>query len=164
MENEKTPLYSPENSQNSFLVNIEKVVPLKEWDEENDLAGGVEYKLKLINLDQKKIQKRITQMFFRLREGNGKCIYDIGLEDNGNPLGLNEEELKGSLNTLYYMTQQIGANMEVLNYHQGKEGLIAEILVTHKKEIENKDKIEISIGLLGEENAGKSTLVRNIVN
>ena len=48
-------------------------------DKEND-EGNCEYKL-VIN--KKKYIKLTTQFFFRLREGNGKCIYIIGIDDNG---------------------------------------------------------------------------------
>ena len=48
-------------------------------DKEND-EGNCEYKL-VIN--KKKNIKLTTQFFFRLREGNGKCIYIIGIDDNG---------------------------------------------------------------------------------
>jgi hypothetical protein len=124
-------------SNNYFKIVIDKVVPLKQW-EEKYIKNDVEYKLKLINLNTKRIKQRTTQMLFRLKEGNGKCFYIIGIEENGNPLGLNEEELKGTLNNLYYMTQKIGAIMKVLNYYQGKQGLLAEILITHQHEIRAK--------------------------
>ncbi len=48
-------------------------------DKEND-EGNLEYKL-LIN--KNKNINLTTQFFFRLREGNGKCIYIIGIDDNG---------------------------------------------------------------------------------
>ena len=135
---------------------------MKHYEEELDF-GNIEYKLKLVNTSKERIEGLITQMKFRLREGNGECYYQIGVEDNGNPLGLNEQDLKSSLETLNYMICKIEAKMHVLSYSQGKEGLIAEILVT-KEEIDNlrkRENIEIRIGLLGEESSGKSTLVNN---
>jgi elongation factor 1-alpha len=104
-------------------------------------------------------------MKFRLREGNGVCFYEIGLEDNGNPLGLRDEELKQSLDTLYELTIEIGAQMHIMNYFEGKEGLIAEIMIKLKKvkmnDIETEP--EVRIGFIGEEGAGKSTLVSSIL-
>ena len=49
------------------------------FDKEND-EGNIEYKL-IIN--KKKSYKLLTQFFFRMREGNGKCFYIIGVNDNG---------------------------------------------------------------------------------
>ena len=63
----------------------------------------MEYKLKFANPTVERVQHLITQMKFRLNEGNGKAYYQIGVEDNGNPLGLNENEMYESLATLFYM-------------------------------------------------------------
>ena len=139
-------------------IDSSKILAMKHYEEELDY-GNVEYKLKLVNTSKERIQGLITQMKFRLQEGNGECFYQIGIEDNGNPIGLSEDELKASLETLYTMTQQIGAKMSILNYVQGKEGLIAEIMVTKPQEKIIKDKLEFRIGLVGEEGSGKSTLV-----
>ncbi len=143
--------------------NKEKILELKIFNPELDY-GNVEYKLKLVDLTKEKIQKRITQMEFRLREGLGKCYYQLGVEDNGNPLGLSEEELKISIESLQHMAQQIGAKMRVINFFQGKEGLLAEVLVTKESIYESRDLTEVSIGLLGEEGSGKSTLVIFFIN
>jgi len=51
----------------------------KLFDDEND-EGNIEYKL---ILNRKKSINLITQFFFRLRSGFGKCIYIIGINDFG---------------------------------------------------------------------------------
>jgi len=45
----------------------------------------------------------VTQMKWRLQEGQGEAIYEIGVEDNGNLTGLTEAEMKASLETLQKM-------------------------------------------------------------
>lgn len=133
---------------------------MKYYNEELDF-GNVEYKLKLVHTSKERIEGLITQMKFRLREGNGECFYQIGVEDNGNPLGLSEEDLKASLETLFIMTSRICAKMHILSYSQGKEGFITEIMVTKAEDIKKeRDYVEIRVGLLGEESSGKSTLVK----
>ena len=62
--------------------------------------GNREYKLKITNCNDKKIIKRSTQMLFRLHEGNGKAIYLIGIDDNGNIAGLTLEDMNISLNNI----------------------------------------------------------------
>lgn len=54
--------------------------------------------------------------------------------------------------------------MKIITYRHGKEGIIAELMMT-KENIEKgmKDKVEVRIGLVGEENSGKSTFVRNFL-
>ncbi len=59
--------------------------------------GKIEYKLTLMGKDKKRIQHLTTQLNFRLNNGKGQAIYRIGVEDKGNPLGINHEHLKGSL-------------------------------------------------------------------
>lgn len=138
-----------------------KVLEYKEFSEEIDY-GNIEYKLKLNNINEKRLEKLTTQMNFRLTEGNGECFYEIGVEDNGNPRGITKEDLEDSLKVLLLITQKLGAEMIIMNYRDGKCGLIGEIMITKEEKI--KTKVEVKIGLLGEEQSGKSTLVGVLVN
>ena len=45
-------------------------------------------------------------MKWRLEEGNGEAIYEIGVEDNGILTGLNEADLQASLSTLEKMANR----------------------------------------------------------
>jgi len=45
--------------------------------------GNCEYKRYLINLNSYKIEKLITQMNWRLVEGDNEAIYYLGVNDNG---------------------------------------------------------------------------------
>jgi len=129
----------------------------KNFDIEYDF-GNIEYKLKLTNTNNARIEELVTQMKFRLQEGGGTCYYKIGLEDNGNPLGLNEEELKTSLDVLEEISERLNATANVVNVVKGKVGFIAEIII-NLNETTLTNKYEINIGLLGEYSSGKSTLV-----
>lgn len=62
--------------------------------------GNIEYKLKLVDPSPQRLVRLVTQMKWRLQEGLGEAIYQIGVEDNGFLSGLNEADLKASLNTL----------------------------------------------------------------
>lgn len=42
--------------------------------------GNVEYKLKLINPSSQRFEHLVTQMKWRLREGHGEAIYQIGMK------------------------------------------------------------------------------------
>ena len=37
----------------------------------------------------------MTQLQYRLSEGNGECMYYLGVEDDGYPRGLNDQDLAG---------------------------------------------------------------------
>jgi GTPase len=139
-------------------ININKEELIEKNYKKERYYGNTEYKLMLMNITPDRLDHLVTQMKFRLREGHGECYYIIGVEDNGNALGIGEEELKTSLETLSIMSQRIDAEMSILQYTKGKQGIIAEIMIKEKKIIE--EKAEIKIGMIGEENSGKSTLVR----
>jgi GTPase len=62
--------------------------------------GNVEYKLKLIDPSPVRFEHLVTQMKWRLQEGLGEAIYEIGVLDNGILFGLNDEEMNKSLDTL----------------------------------------------------------------
>ena len=53
-------------------------------------------------------------MKWRLQEGQGEAIYEIGVEDNGVVVGLPEKELTSSLKTLELMASKLGATTSVL--------------------------------------------------
>jgi len=57
----------------------------------------------LVNPTPSRIEHLITQMKWRLKEGEGVAIYAIGVEDNGVISGLLKEELESSLATLREM-------------------------------------------------------------
>ena len=125
--------------------------------------GNVEYKLKLCDVNVQRIQELTSQMNFRLREGSGECYYEIGVEDNGNALGITKQELEISLSVINTIAINLGCQTKVMKLIQGKEGLIAEMYI--KKQEENLlSKIEITIGVLGEEGTGKSTIIGVLIN
>lgn len=48
----------------------------------------------------------VTQMKWRLQEGAGEAIYEIGVEDSGIYIGLRRNELKVSMDTLRDMAKR----------------------------------------------------------
>ena len=49
--------------------------------------GNIEYKWKLVGKKPERLRNLTTQMNYRLMEGRGEAIYELGVEDNGHPLG-----------------------------------------------------------------------------
>ena len=156
------------NSENS-LIPVERRISLdisqfkiekQKYGIENDY-GSIEYKLKLCDVSVDRIRKLTSQMQFRLGEGGGECYYEIGVEDNGNALGISKEELEISLSVINTMALNLGCKAKITKLIQGKEGLIAEVYIKRDIYI---NKIEVTIGVLGEEGAGTSTLIGVLTN
>lgn len=55
---------------------------------------------------QYRFEHLATQMKWRLQEGRGEAVYQIGVEDNGMLVGLSEEDMRASLNTLRRMAEK----------------------------------------------------------
>lgn len=153
----------------SGLTFDEKV----EWlTKEND-DGKIEYKWKLVNPTADRIEHLTTQMKYRLQEGNGDAMYEIGVADNGKPIGLNKEEMITSLSTscshhlfqasqtlletLCYMASKLKADVVILKMKKGQGGKIAEVMVRENQR--EGIKLDLRIMVVGEEGVGKSTLV-----
>lgn len=68
--------------------------------------GNVEYKLKLLNPTASRFEHLVTQMKWRLREGQGEAIYEIGVADNGFLKGLSDAEMDDSIATLKRMADR----------------------------------------------------------
>jgi len=120
--------------------------------------GNIEYKLKLVNPTEQRLQHLVTQMKWRLREGNGEAIYEMGVEDNGIMTGLSEDDMDSSLDTLQEMARRLGATVQVLRQRKVDNcRTVAEILV--RKVPEDQQAIDLSVCVLGSADVGKSTLL-----
>ncbi|KDR21701.1 GTP-binding protein 2 isoform X1 [Zootermopsis nevadensis] len=125
-------------------------------------VGNVEYKLKLVNPSKQRFEHLVTQMKWRLREGQGEAIYEIGVEDSGVLTGLAEYEMTASLQTLQQMAYKLGATTTILRERLvdgdnvgGRK--VAEVLV--RKVPDDQHNIEVRVAVMGSADAGKSTLL-----
>lgn len=84
-----------------FIKPIHKNVQLPYQPKETEI-GNKEYKRRIMfdkNIS-KMIEKRRTQMLYRLYEGYGTAYYFIGVEDDGNPQGICIQELSTTFHNL----------------------------------------------------------------
>jgi len=124
--------------------------------------GNIEYKLKLINPTDSRLEHLITQMKWRLKEGCGEATYKIGVEDDGNCAGLNDVDLESTLSTLRLMAERLGAKMKILrkrevNKDDEERRQVAEIFF--RRVPDDQQFLDIRVSVLGSGGAGKSTLV-----
>ncbi|KAF5891203.1 GTP-binding protein 2-like isoform X1, partial [Clarias magur] len=124
--------------------------------------GNIEYKLKLVNPTQYRFEHLATQLKWRLQEGRGEAVYQIGVEDNGLLVGLTDNDMKASITTLRRMAEKVGADITLLrerevDYELDKPRKIAEVLV--RKVPDNQQFLDLRVAVLGNVDAGKSTLL-----
>ncbi|KAJ3068806.1 GTP binding protein, partial [Quaeritorhiza haematococci] len=142
-------------------------------------AGNVEYKLKLIDPPAERFEHLVTQMKWRLAEGHGEAIYELGVSDNGALVGLTPEDLEASLTTLRRMGNVLKADVSIIrerlvsgevidNSYRGLASppprqinavrKVAEVLV-RKCLTDDHHFLEIRVAIVGGHDAGKSTLL-----
>ena len=111
----------------SSLFVDEVSAPLAQESED----GNVEYKRCLVNPSTERLQHLTTQMHYRLTEGEGECIYQIGFDDNGDAIGISEDAMSASLLTLDTMATHLNATTKLLRLRAGtsEASRTAEVLV-----------------------------------
>ncbi|XP_012287777.1 GTP-binding protein 2 isoform X2 [Orussus abietinus] len=174
-EGEKNGSFDCENSgadEDREGSNVENEVRLPPEPEQ----GNIEYKLKLINPSSQRFEHLVTQMKWRLQEGHGEAIYQIGVEDNGRLIGLSKDEMKASLKTLTDMATRLGATTSILREriasrkHKNskikkldlEDRKVAEVLVKKLRKYDRVDQdsmVELRLAVTGGQDAGKSTLL-----
>jgi GTPase len=120
--------------------------------------GNREYKFKLTDLTDDQLTHRITQLNWRLNEGNDEAFYLIGVEDNGNQLGLNDEDLQESLRNLQFIADQVGCEMMVQQLYAGEQGTTAEVYMRRRERL-TVEVVQVNVAVAGDLNSGKSTMI-----
>jgi GTPase len=121
--------------------------------------GSVEYKLKLVGVSDNRLQHLITQMKFRVAEGNGECLYELGVANCGLAVGLPKVEFDETLQTIRRMAASLKFEVTILHERiTSKEPLMrcAEVLV--RKGV-SPTVSEVRMAMCGAIDAGKSTLI-----
>lgn len=132
--------------------SIDEILNLDPESEE----GNIEYKRQLLNLTEKRTNRLTTQMLYRLEEGNGECYYQLGINDNGTPFGLTEEEFVESLTNLKMVASNANAKINTIEEKiVKKDKKIARVLIRK----ESSEKIDIKVAILGNVDSGKSSLI-----
>lgn len=80
--------------------------------------GNREYKRHLLFPNMQSMQKKSTQLLFRLNEGNGRALYLIGVEDCGQVTGISENEMLMSIDNFIQMSQIVKCRVEKINVYR----------------------------------------------
>ncbi|KAJ3043367.1 GTP binding protein, partial [Rhizophlyctis rosea] len=122
--------------------------------------GNVEYKLKLIDPPPERFDHLVTQMKWRLAEGYGEAMYEIGVSDRGDLVGLLPADLEASIATLRRMGEVLSADVCIVREKEvGTDPVrkVAEVLV--RKCLDDQHFLEVRVAIVGSADAGKSTLL-----
>ena len=124
-----------------MIEYINKCIPLQKKE---DFFGNREYKIYLDNETEdtlknkikknkskdfidhfknmkntSKLNKRASQLRFRLDEGGGKALYMIGVSDSGRTDGIDIETINKSISYLYKMAEIINAKIRNIRIYKG---------------------------------------------
>jgi elongation factor 1-alpha len=111
---------------------IEKNIPNQPKEIEE---GNREYK-KSLNFEFSKfsklnniLDKKATQMLFRLNEGRGKALYILGIEDNGECKGITFLELIKSIYFFNKIIEKVNGKYKAIRIYNGRNGFVATIRI-----------------------------------
>lgn len=142
-----------------IIFDGKSLLKTEKLNKEND-EGNIEYKWKLVNISSERFKHLVSQMNYRLAEGQGEAVYEIGVSDDGVPLGLEEEEYKETLETLKKMASELKADITILCERviedKKKVKKVGEILV---RLFEEGKYLDLRVAVCGNVDSGKSTFI-----
>jgi len=118
-----------------MLVYTNKTIPNQPREHPD---GNKEYKRNILydetdlSIFNIKINKRATQMLYRIIEGNGRAIYLLGVEDNGEARGISMKELNRTIENLYKIASIIDATIKIIRIYRGSMGYIGTVRINIK--------------------------------
>jgi GTPase len=132
-------------------------------------------RLKQLLLDEDGDKQLMDIIQERLDEGRGECLFDVGLEDNGDTQLLTEPEWSVALSRLEKVLKDLKADLRPLmtknvqdstvdvgNEQKKERGCIGKYLI-RRQPADIDDTIETRIAVVGNVDAGKSTLLGVLV-
>ena len=110
-----------------MIEYVNKTIPKQPPEKE---YGNTEYKRYLFFKNKKRsslmdfYEKRASQMLFRLCEGNGKALYLLGIDDDGQIVGMTPQEMEFTLNHLKSIVKKIDAKIKMIRAYNGGKGYV----------------------------------------
>ena len=114
-----------------------------------------------MNCSRERIEHLVTQLQWRLAEGNGEALYELGVGDDGTLIGMTPEERKATLATLTTMASHIPADISIEREVSLPNDRVALECLVRRRLIEEDAFLEISVAVVGGQD-GKSTLLAQL--
>ncbi|KAH1000459.1 hypothetical protein HUJ04_000364 [Dendroctonus ponderosae] len=100
------------------------------------------------------LTKRLKQ---QLGEGRGEVIIEIGASEDGSESGLLADELEAAAATLHSLADNLNCSCVRLRERKERRGLVVQYLI--RRVLDQSDFLEIRVAVVGNVDAGKSTLL-----
>lgn len=113
------------------------------------------------HLKKDRIQRLASQMKYRMEKGDGEAVYFLGVDDDGNLVGLTDDKMDESLFVLEKVAHSIDAKINDIQKQDAGEGTVAKVLVGKKN---SQQKKHLLVGVVGHVDHGKSTLVGTLTS
>lgn len=101
-----------------MIIHIDKPLPPQPPEKEE---GNKEYKRYLkckTNYKKEFIEKRASQMLYRLIEGEGNAIYMLGVDDDGKIYSLDKKIIDETIQNLKLIAEKIDASINVVRIYK----------------------------------------------
>ncbi|GAB6022885.1 GTP-binding protein 1 [Chamberlinius hualienensis] len=127
-----------------------------------DFSSGSEINSKyaLVSPDGDQYENLLQDLLRRIEEGKGETIYEIGTENevNDDGDGLEENEMEASVATLQSLASTLPADCVLIRQRKvNEQRCLREYLI--RKRADEKDFMEVRVAVVGNVDAGKSTLL-----
>jgi GTPase len=139
-----------------------------------DSAPRARLKELLLSQDEDKLGKLVDVLHARIEEGHGETVFEVGFENNGDSMNLNKEEWDTAMEKInqaatkeradcqVLLTKNVGGDAEVNSVSEKDKDCSGKILIRQNpKTVE--DVIETRIAVVGNVDAGKSTMLGVLV-
>ncbi|KAK3762144.1 hypothetical protein RRG08_024953 [Elysia crispata] len=123
--------------------------------EHSDMAS-LTSKLALVSPSNEEFEMLLEEIRTRIMETQGETIYELGVGE-GDPPGLKDDDYKASEATLQSIAQTLDLECVMLRERPAQEGKVAEFLL--RRRLTSDDFMEIRVAVVGNVDAGKSTLL-----
>jgi hypothetical protein len=106
------------------------------------------------------LEKLVDVLRVRIDEGHGECLFDLGLENNGESMGLTKEQWELSVERLkeaatkinadcrLLLTRNVGGDVEATSIDAKEKGCVGKVLMRRKPDTV-EDVIETRIAVVG---------------
>ncbi|KAF2727208.1 P-loop containing nucleoside triphosphate hydrolase protein [Polyplosphaeria fusca] len=140
----------------------------------DDTTSRARLKTLLLDPAEENIAGLADYLRGRLAEGHGEALFDLGLEDNGDPMDFSKEEWEDALKRVrelceelkadykILMTRNVGGDVEVGPVNAKEKGASGKLILRRRPESVD-DVIETRIAVVGNVDAGKSTMLGVLV-